>query len=133
MTKINALVGTHGKHLLVDYLGCDFEALNNLRQIKELMEAAAIAAGAHIIGSEFHPFEPHGVSGVVIVSESHLSIHTWPEEGYAAVDFYTCGESQPTRAHEVLLGGLKAKDCNTLFVERGRIRQPAVMKITSAG
>jgi len=113
-------LNTHGRHLLVEYLGCDPEALNNVDQIQALMEMAAIAAKTNIVFSKFKPFVPQGVSGVVVVEESHLSIHTWPECGYAAVDFYTCGEGDPNEAHEVLRGGLQAASFEMLYVERGR-------------
>jgi len=67
----------------------------------------------------FHRFAPQGVSGVVVVEESHLSIHTWPEAGYAAVDFFTCGECFPERAHAALLDGLAPERSEILNVERG--------------
>lgn len=101
-------------------MGCSFDALNNAEQIQALMEMAAIAAKTNIVFSKFKPFEPQGVSGVVVVEESHLSIHTWPEHGYAAVDFYTCGEGHPNDAHEVLKAGLQAQSFEMLYVERGR-------------
>lgn len=110
---------TRGRHLLVEYAGCAFESLNDLDRIKELMETAAIAAQTNILHSHFHHFTPQGVSGVVIVEESHLSIHTWPEIGYAAVDFYTCGVGHPNAAHEVLQVGLRAKQFEMMYVERG--------------
>ena len=88
------------------------------------MESAALAAKATIITSVFTPFDPQGVSGVVVVSESHLSIHTWPEQGYAAVDFYTCGCSDPHAAHQVLKDGLEADSYEMLEVERGLNTDP---------
>jgi S-adenosylmethionine decarboxylase proenzyme len=93
--------------------------LNDLTGVEELMKRAARYAGATIVASVFHPFSPQGVSGVVVVEESHLSIHTWPELGYAAVDFYTCGECRPERAHEVLRYELKPTSSERLRVERG--------------
>jgi S-adenosylmethionine decarboxylase proenzyme len=104
----------------VEYMGCSFDALNNVEQIQALMEMAAVAAKTNIVFSKFKPFEPQGVSGVVVVEESHLSIHTWPEHGYAAVDFYTCGEGDPNEAHEVLKAGLEAQSFEMLYVERGK-------------
>lgn len=84
------------------------------------MEMAALAAKTNIVASMFQPFVPQGVSGVVVVEESHLSIHTWPEYGYAAVDFYTCGDGDPNAAHEVLKTGLQAQSFEMIYVERGR-------------
>ena len=113
-------MNTHGRHLLVEYLGCNPEVLNNVVLIQALMEKAAIAAKTNIVFSKFKPFVPQGVSGVVVVEESHLSIHTWPEYGYAAVDFYTCGDGDPNDAHLVLKEGLQATNFEMLYVERGR-------------
>lgn len=110
---------TFGRHFLVEYHGCSFDVLNNPDAIEGLMRYAAEQAGTTIVTSTFHPFTPQGVSGVVVISESHLSIHTWPEVGYAAVDFYTCGDGQPEAAHEVLRAGLEAERCEVMVVHRG--------------
>jgi len=110
---------TCGRHLVVEYIGCDFDALNNMDEIRELMERAARAAQMTIVTSVFHLFEPQGVTGVVVLEESHLSIHTWPEIGYAAVDFYTCGGGEPSSAHDVLKAGLQAQSFQMLDIERG--------------
>jgi len=112
-------LNTRGRHLLVEYTGCDPNVLDDLKRIESLMNEAATAARASIVASVFQPFEPQGVTGVVVVEESHLSIHTWPEHGYAAVDFFTCGDSVPERAHEVLAAGLKAQYAEVMQVERG--------------
>lgn len=110
---------TCGKHLMVEYIGCNFAALNDVDQIRELMERAAMAAQMTIVASVFHLFKPQGVTGVVVLEESHLSIHTWPEIGYAAVDFYTCGGGEPQKAHNVLEVGLQAHSFQMLDIERG--------------
>ncbi|MGD8860399.1 MAG: adenosylmethionine decarboxylase [Myxococcales bacterium] len=112
-------MNTRGKHLLVEYTGCDSDVLDDLKRIEALMNRAAIAARANIVASVFQPFEPQGVTGVVVVEESHLSIHTWPEYGYAAVDFFTCGEADPELAHEVLQEGLGATCAEIMKVDRG--------------
>ena len=73
-----------------------------------------------MLGESFHQFNPHGVSGVVIIAESHLCIHTWPEYGYAAVDIFTCGDSvQPGRAAEIIAGKLGSKDHSIIEMQRG--------------
>ena len=95
------------------------------------MRNAAKASGATIVTSVFHPFFPQGISGVVVIEESHLSIHTWPEYGYAAVDFFTCGDGLPERAHEVLKEGLQAKTAEVMFVSRGAISEPTAMELVS--
>lgn len=110
---------TRGRHLLVEYAGCDPQVLDDLRAIETLMREAAHAARTRVVAAVFQPFEPIGVTGVVVVEESHLSIHTWPESGYAAVDFYTCGSADPVLAHEVLVVGLRARSAEIMHVERG--------------
>lgn len=110
---------TTGRHILVEYFGCNGKTLNDERQVETLLVSAAIAAKATVVGRVFHRFSPQGVSGVVVVEESHLSIHTWPEYGYAAVDFFTCGECTPERAHDVLTKGLEARHTEVMFLMRG--------------
>jgi S-adenosylmethionine decarboxylase proenzyme len=105
--------------LLVEYTGCDYDVLNDLKRIESLMNQAARAADASIVASVFQPFVPQGVTGVVVIEESHLSIHTWPEHGYAAVDFFTCGDCLPERAHQVLAAGLRAQCSEVMQVDRG--------------
>jgi len=82
-----------GRHVLAEIYGCSFEVLNNARKVEEIMVKAALEAGAEVRECVFHKFSPQGVSGVVVISESHLAIHTWPELGYAAVDVFTCGDT----------------------------------------
>lgn len=81
-----------GRHVLAEVYGCDFEILNDLEKIREIFVSAALSAGAEVRETAFHRFSPQGISGVVVISESHLAIHTWPELGYAAVDVFTCGD-----------------------------------------
>lgn len=112
-------LNTRGRHLLVEYTGCDASVLDDLKRIEALMNQAAKSARTNIVASVFQPFEPQGVTGVVVVEESHLSIHTWPEVGYAAVDFFTCGDAIPEMAHRVLSEGLRAERAEVIFVDRG--------------
>jgi len=83
---------TLGRQLLIELFSCDRSLLDDPGRLEKAMQEAALKAGATIVESVFHRFLPHGVSGVVVISESHLAIHTWPEHGYAAIDFFTCGE-----------------------------------------
>ena len=109
-----------GKHLLLELKECDEEVLNNLGYLRDIMLYAANEAGATVLGDSFHPFQPQGVSGVVVIAESHLSIHTWPEYSYAAVDIFTCGNSvKPEKAAEILIEKLKAKNHSVVEVQRG--------------
>ena len=109
-----------GKHLLLELKDCDKEVLNNLEFLKTVLPAAATEAGATVLGESFHQFNPHGVSGVVIIAESHLFIHTWPELGYAAVDIFTCGTTvQPEKAAQSLISKLGARNHSILEIQRG--------------
>ena len=81
-----------GRHVLAEVYGCRFDALNDIQKVEDVMVNAALEAGAEVREVAFHKFSPQGVSGVVVISESHLAIHTWPELGYAALDVFTCGE-----------------------------------------
>lgn len=99
--------------------GCDGARLDDFDRVRGLMLEAASAAGATVVNEVFHRFSPQGVTGVVVVEESHLSIHTWPEHGYAAVDFFTCGDCVPERAKDVLRAGLLADRADVLTVVRG--------------
>ena len=85
------------KHLLVDLYGCPADLLNDVTALETVMIEAAQRAGATVINSMFHHFSPFGVSGVVVIQESHLTIHTWPEQGFAAIDLFTCGTQTKPR------------------------------------
>lgn len=118
-----------GKHLLLELRDCNKEALDNIDFIRINMVTAAIAAGATVMGESFHKFSPQGVSGVVIIAESHLTIHTWPEFGYAAVDVFTCGTSvKPEIAAEILVEKLGSTDHSMVVLERGILEKEQVIR-----
>ena len=109
-----------GRHVLAEIHGCDFEVLNNVKKVEEIMVNAALDAGAEVREVVFHKFSPQGVSGVVVISESHLAIHTWPELGYAAVDVFTCGEKvNPWDACNFLTEKFGAGHMTATEVKRG--------------
>ena len=109
-----------GKHLLLELKDCDKEVLNDLSFLKGILAEAANEAGATVLGESFHQFNPQGVSGVIIIAESHLFIHTWPECGYAAVDIFTCGDTvRPEKAAQKLIRELGAKSHSVLEIQRG--------------
>jgi len=109
-----------GRHIVCEFSGCDPMLLSDVDGIHTMMIAAAKAARATVMESAFHRFEPQGVSGTVILAESHLSIHTWPEKGYAAMDFYTCGEhTDPWLACDLAADALQAKSVLTTEFKRG--------------
>ena len=109
-----------GKHLLLELKDCDKEVLNDVSFLRDVLPEAASEAGATVLGESFHQFSPHGVSGVVIIAESHLFIHTWPELGYAAVDIFTCGDTvQPEKAAQRVIKELNAGSHSVLEIQRG--------------
>jgi S-adenosylmethionine decarboxylase proenzyme len=113
---LNAL----GKHILLELKDCDRGVLDDLGFLRSTLLKAADDCGATVLGESFHPFSPQGVSGVVIIAESHLSIHTWPEYGYAAVDIFTCGDSvEPEKAAVVLIEKLGAGNHSLIEIQRG--------------
>ncbi|MDA0335339.1 MAG: adenosylmethionine decarboxylase [bacterium] len=110
-----------GRQLLVDLYGCDRERLDDEAYVRQHLMAAAEHAGATVIDAHFHSFTPCGVTGTVSIQESHLSIHTWPEHSYAAVDIFTCGDSvDPWRAYEALKAAFLADRGSAVEVHRGR-------------
>ncbi|EHO78043.1 adenosylmethionine decarboxylase [Fusobacterium ulcerans] len=120
MFKLNQL----GKHLLVEYYDCDVETLKNTLLIEKYMIEAAEAAKATIVKSVFHTFNPWGVSGVIVIEESHLTIHTWPEYKYAAVDLFTCGDMlDPLAAFTLLKMKLKAERFDLKKMLRGSLKE----------
>ncbi|RMF60938.1 MAG: S-adenosylmethionine decarboxylase proenzyme [Calditrichaeota bacterium] len=117
-----------GRHILAEFYDCDPQILNDSEMIEMYMKHAAIECGATIVSSTFHTFNPHGVSGVVVIAESHLAIHTWPEYGYAAVDVFTCGETvDPAIAVEILQRTLKATKVESVEINRGELEGKGVL------
>jgi S-adenosylmethionine decarboxylase len=111
-----------GRHVLAEIYGCKFDILNNREMVEEIMVNAAKEVGAEVRESVFHRFSPQGISGVVVISESHLAIHTWPELGYAAVDVFTCGDRvDPWSACNYLTNQFCAKEMAAKEVKRGII------------
>jgi S-adenosylmethionine decarboxylase len=109
-----------GRHLIIEYADCDRSILNNRDLLEEYLNEAVRRSGATIVRSVFHRYNPQGVSGVVVIAESHFSIHTWPEYGYAAVDFFTCGSSvDPYKAHDYLKERLSCGSFETNELKRG--------------
>jgi spermidine synthase len=111
-----------GRHILVEFYDCSPELMNDVVHIENSMVAAAETAGATVINSTFHHFSPYGVSGVVVIQESHLAIHTWPEYGYAAVDLFTCGDSvDPWVSYKYLKDAFEAGHGSSMELRRGQL------------
>ena len=118
MTATNRALG---RHVLVDLYDCPAELLNDVEEIEAALRAAANAAGATVLDAVLHRFSPHGVTGVLVIKESHMSIHTWPEYGFAALDLFTCGENvNPQEAVEVLKNLLHAGRASSVEMHRGQ-------------
>jgi S-adenosylmethionine decarboxylase proenzyme len=109
-----------GRHLILEIWDADPHLLDDAHALEQLLLQAARAANATVIQSVFHHFSPYGVSGVVVIAESHLTIHTWPEYRYAAIDIFTCGPKMDLEAAvEVIAAGLGGRMVQ-LEISRGQ-------------
>jgi S-adenosylmethionine decarboxylase len=110
----------YGRHLLLEMWDCNREILEDAGQITQIMCDAAGDAGATVVKSIHHEFNPPGITAVAILSESHISVHTWPIEGYVAVDIFTCGTvADPQLAIKGLLEAFEPKDHTSIEINRG--------------
>ena len=113
---------TLGEHYLIEMFECNPEALKYIDDVRGALMESAKKSRATIVSEHFHNFSPYGVSGVVIIAESHLSIHTWPEYKYAAIDYYSCdANTDPMIAVEYLKEHFGARDVKILQVKRGEL------------
>lgn len=110
---------TMGRHVIAELWECEFDKLNDVNFIERTFVDAALKSGAEVREVAFHKFAPQGVSGVVIISESHLTIHSFPEHGYASIDVYTCGDLDPTIAANYIADALGSKTRETMELPRG--------------
>ena len=108
-----------GRHIILELYDCPEAALNDIPGLEDSLCRAAEAMGASVVTSSFHQFSPYGASGVVIIQESHLTIHTWPEYRYAAVDIFTCGEIDMEQGVQYLVKALEAKRSDWQLLKRG--------------
>ena len=116
-----------GRHLLLELKDCNKEVLDDLDFLKDCLNEAAISCGATVVGESFYHFSPCGVSGVANIAESHISIHTWPEYGYAAVDVFTCGDRvKPEDAVKLITERLEAHNCSMIELRRGIVEDSQV-------
>ncbi len=113
-----------GRHLIADIFNCDKEKINDLDYVKTAMIEEANISGATIVDNVFHRFSPHGNSGTVVIAESHLAIHTWPEYGFCAVDLFTCGVTvDPFKALSHLKEAFDAEETSVVELKRGEQEQ----------
>jgi len=109
-----------GTNLLVELRECNHEILKSLEKVRNALVSAAREAKATIVDISFHEFNPFGISGVVVIAESHLTIHTWPEYNYAAVDIFTCGDTiKPEVAASYLIRQFESKNPSIVEMKRG--------------
>ena len=122
-----------GKHLLIDFHECPFDQLNDIEWIRSTLLDAAKHIRATVVTNIFHRFAPQGVSGVVVIAESHLAIHTWPEFGVAAIDLFSCGDSIDSAALAPFIGKkLQAQSWQTTEHQRG-VRGLHTNRLRNAG
>lgn len=119
-----------GKQILVEFYDCESAHINDVEYIEEAMLGATKAAHATIISHNFHKFSPYGVSGVVVIAESHVAIHTWPEYNYAAVDIFTCGDTiDPWIIQEYLKDAFSSQNVSSMEMKRGLFKVPKGEKL----
>ncbi len=107
------------KHLLLELYGCDFEKLNDESVLRCTLNRAAKLANATVLNLISNKFEPQGVTAIALLAESHISIHTWPESNYSAVDIFTCGQNMlPELASKYLIEALKAEEHSLRVIDR---------------
>ena len=116
-----------GLHLLLELRECNPRLLNDIDYIRQSLLNTAQEVGATVVGESFHRFSPQGVTGILAIAESHISIHTWPEYGYAAADIFACGSSFfPRAAAALLVERLESQDPEIIEVLRGvTLKTPA--------
>lgn len=118
-----------GQQTATELYGCDPSKLTSSLFSEKSMSDAAIKAGCTIVATKFHQFAPHGVSGVIVLAESHIAIHTWPEHGYVALDIFTCNEAVD---HNVIIDHLfdnfKAADKTVTYLSRGNTNTLSTFK-----
>jgi S-adenosylmethionine decarboxylase len=108
-----------GKQLLLELYECPKEIIDNQLIVEQALLSTAAAIQATVVNIIFHKFSPQGVSGVVVIMESHIAIHTWPEHGYAAVDIFTCGDMDLAPGVEVIRTMLQAGRVEEQLIFRG--------------
>jgi spermidine synthase len=120
-----------GDHLIVDAFGCDSEILNDADLLEQKLTELLQELGMQILHTYFHRFHPQGVTGTIVISTSHIAIHTWPEQNYAAFDLFTCGDMASAEQIENLLKQLSAERCVVYQLTRGKLtgQLPAIREV----
>ena len=113
------LTRTFGRHFLVELIGCPADKISFVEDVKPVLLKAAEVSEATIVEHYFKQYEPRGVTGIILIAESHFSVHTWPEDGFAAFDILTCGQMLPESAIELIAREFKAEQVKQQVIERG--------------
>ena len=109
-----------GSHFIIELINCSPDKLRKVRDVKRIMGEVVRKSKSTMVEASFHQFQPEGVSGMFLIKESHIAIHTWPEERYAAADIFTCGqEMDPYIAIEVMKEKFEAKEVRYQVIQRG--------------
>lgn len=116
---MDKLEHSFGRHFLVELIGCPADKISLVEQVKPVLLEAAQVSQATVVEHYFKQYEPHGVTGVILIAESHFSVHTWPEDQFVAFDILTCGEMLPEKAVEYVRQAFAARDMKQQIVERG--------------
>jgi S-adenosylmethionine decarboxylase len=115
---MNQIIGL-GTHIIANLLGCPKELLEEVPTVRRILNEIVEEANLNKIGEVFHQFKPHGVTGIILLAESHISIHTWPESNTAAIDIFTCGEEgNAEKAFELALKKFKPQKYERKKVQR---------------
>ncbi|GAB6066342.1 adenosylmethionine decarboxylase [Aquifex pyrophilus] len=115
---------TLGLHILADLYGVEADKIDRVEDIREVLEGAVKYANLTKISSHYYQFQPHGATGVILLAESHISIHTWPEHGIATVDVYTCGDpSKAYRAMDYIISKLQPSRVDKQVHDRGILQE----------
>ncbi|MBI5795972.1 MAG: adenosylmethionine decarboxylase [Planctomycetes bacterium] len=113
-------MSTLGKHIILEMWGCCKDTIDNVEVVKEILVKAAESVKATLVDVVCHRFSPYGVTGVAILAESHIAVHTWPEHGYAAADIFICGSTiNPRNAASYMAEAFYAKETSFLELKRG--------------
>ena len=111
---------TLGKHVILEMWGCCKDTIDNVEVVKEILVKATASVKATLVDVVCHRFSPYGVTGVAILAESHIAVHTWPERGYAAADIFICGSAiNPRDAAAYMTEAFSAKETSFLELKRG--------------
>jgi len=108
-----------GRHFIAEFYNCSSSIIDNVNAVEKIMTDAALLSGTNIIRPFFHTFSPQGVSGIIVISESHFAVHTWPEHSYAAVDLFSCSDFNYRKALTHIRDEFKSQDYSVRLIKRG--------------